>query len=104
MKHLKLSEISPHPNNPKDITPIELEKLKNSIQGFQRMMEIKPIIYDENNQILAGNQRYKALVDLGYVEIPISWTKQVKGVKETYFIQFLSFLLLSYRRRVIAEA
>ena len=43
------------------------------------MMEIRPIIIDENNIIIGGNQRFRAIIELGYDEIPDNWVKVVSG-------------------------
>ena len=68
--------------NPRTITPANLEKLKNSIQEFEKMMEARPIVITEDNRVIGGNQRLKALISLGYSEIPDSWVKQVAFTPE----------------------
>lgn len=67
---LKLKDLKPNPNNPRVITSLMLDKLKKSIQDFPDMLELRPIILDLDNTILAGNMRHKALTELGYVEAP----------------------------------
>lgn len=89
VQKVKLSNYTPHPDNPKKISKKELQKLKDSIQGFQKMMEIKPIIVDENNVILAGNQRYKALLELEYETVPKKWIKKVTNLSEEEKKQFI---------------
>lgn len=58
------------PYNPrKDLTPDdkEYQKIKRSIEEFGY---IQPLIVNKRtNIIIAGNQRYKVLVDLGYTEV-----------------------------------
>ena len=46
-------------------------------------MELKPIIVDNDGVILAGNQRYRALQRLGYVEVADNWIKYAKDLTET---------------------
>lgn len=53
---LKLKDIKPNPDNPRVIRDWQFEKLKKSIQDFPQMLEIRPIVVDENNIILGGNQ------------------------------------------------
>ena len=65
-KIFKLSSIKPHKDNPRLIRDENFEKLKKSIIDFPKMLELRPIIVDENNVILGGNMRYKALKELGY--------------------------------------
>ena len=64
-----------NPDNPRTITKDKFEKLKKSIKKFPRMLDLRPIIYDENLVILGGNMRYKALCDLEVegMEIKDNW-------------------------------
>lgn len=73
---IKLESIKINPSNPRYISKEKIEKLKNSIQDFEKMMSLRPIIIDENNMILGGNMRFRALQELGYKEIPAEWVKQ----------------------------
>ena len=66
---MKLKDIKPNPNNPRVLRDEKFEKLKKSIQEFPEMMSLRRIVVDENNQILGGNMRYRALQDLGFTEI-----------------------------------
>ena len=75
---IKLEKLKPNPSNPRDISPDELTRLRDSINGFTKMMQARPIIVDENWLILAGHQRLKALQALDYKSIPNNWVKQVK--------------------------
>lgn len=68
-KHI--SEITPKEDNPRIIDTHKYETLKKSIQDFPDMLELRPLILDEGGVILAGNMRYKALVELGYTEVPV---------------------------------
>lgn len=79
---MKLSEIKLNPDNPRTISKEKLEKLKGSIEGFQQMMALRPIIIDDNNVILGGNMRYKALLELGYKEVPDEWIKRASDLTE----------------------
>ena len=71
MSKLKISEIKPNPNNPRNIKREQLDKLKQSIKDFPQMFNIRPIIIDEDNMVLGGNMRLKALEELGYDEVEI---------------------------------
>jgi len=67
-KKLKLSQIKPNPTNPRKIGKVEMERLVKSLQDFPEMMELREIIVDENNIILGGNMRYRALKKIGEKE------------------------------------
>lgn len=60
---LPIGEIRQYGNNPRFITDLAVEAVMESIQLTEY---ITPIIVDENNQILAGHTRLKALYKLGY--------------------------------------
>ena len=61
LKELKLSELVPYLNNPRN-NDDAVEDVKESIRQCEY---IAPIIVDENMVILAGHTRYKALKELG---------------------------------------
>lgn len=73
---IKITEILPNPNNPRLIKDDKFKKLVNSIKEFPKMMELRPMVIDENNITLGGNMRLKALKELGYKEIPDNWVKK----------------------------
>jgi hypothetical protein len=62
---MKIKDLKLNKNNPRFIRDESFEKLKKSINDFPQMLALKPIIIDENNVILCGNMRYRALKDLG---------------------------------------
>lgn len=45
-----------------------MERLVKSLQDFPEMLELREIIVDENNIILGGNMRYRALKRIGEKE------------------------------------
>lgn len=45
-------------------------------------MALRPIIVDANGMILGGNMRYKALLHLGYKEVPDEWVKRADDLTE----------------------
>ena len=62
---LKLSDIKLNEHNPRTINKRQLDKLIKSIEEFPEMTELRPIVVDENNTILGGNMRYRAMQKLG---------------------------------------
>jgi len=66
--------------NPRQITEEEMEKLKNSIKEFGY---IDPLIVNQhNNHIVGGNQRYKALKEMGYDEVDVIFINEPNISKE----------------------
>lgn len=74
-KTVKLSTLTLNPDNPRTITDAAMARLVKSVSEFTKMLEIRPIVYDENRVILGGNMRYLALQRLGYEEVPASWVR-----------------------------
>lgn len=62
---MNLGDIKPNDHNPRQIKDRQMKRLVKSIQDFPEMTELRPIVVDENNVILGGNMRYKALQKLG---------------------------------------
>lgn len=86
---MKISKIKPNPNNPRIIKDDAFRKLCNSINKFPKMMELRPIIVDHNNIIVGGNMRHKALLELGYTDIPDEWVKQAKDFTKEELKEFI---------------
>jgi DNA modification methylase len=83
---LNIKKIKLNDHNPRDITPEMFEKLKKSIQEFPQMLDTRPLVIDENNVVLGGNMRLRALTDLGYEEIPV---QKVEGWSEEQKKEFI---------------
>jgi hypothetical protein len=79
---LRLSDILPNPENPRILRDEKFEKLKRNIQGFEKMMSLRPMVIDSNNIVLGGNQRLRALQSLGYKDIPDDWVKRADNLTE----------------------
>lgn len=65
---ININEINPYENNAKEHPKEQIEQIKQSILEFGNN---DPIAVDENNIIIAGHGRYKALKELGYEEVDI---------------------------------
>jgi hypothetical protein len=88
-KNIKLSTLKPNTGNPRFIKDEKFKKLCESIKQFPRMMELRPIILDENNIILGGNMRFTALKELGYKDVPPEWVKYAEGLTEEQKQEFI---------------
>lgn len=79
---MNLNELKENSENPRFIRDEKFKKLVQSIKDFPKMMELRPIIIDNNNVILGGNMRFKALKELKYKEVPDTWVKQADTLTE----------------------
>jgi DNA modification methylase len=66
---VKISEVKTNPKNPRLIKDDKFKKLVKSIQEFPQMLELRPIVVDENNIVLGGNMRLKACIEVGLKEV-----------------------------------
>jgi hypothetical protein len=86
-KHLiSIDEIKPNPNNPRTITPVQLEKLIQSIKQFPQMLEARPLVIDENNMVLGGNMRLRVLKELGYMAVPVIKLNELTEEQKREFV------------------
>lgn len=79
---MKITELKPNKANPRTIKDDKFRKLVESIQDFPKMMALRPIVIDADGTILGGNMRYRALVELGYKEIPDGWVKRASDLTD----------------------
>jgi len=88
-KTIKLSKIKLNKDNPRFVRDDRFEKLVKSIKNFPEMMKLRPIIVDENNVILGGNMRFRALQIAGYKEVPEEWVKKASDLTEEQKKEFI---------------
>ena len=65
-KVLKLSEIKPNPDNPRDITEEDRNTLRSKLETYGN---VGVIVVDKNYTILSGHQRYSILKEMGEEEV-----------------------------------
>jgi hypothetical protein len=83
---VKINSIKTNPKNPRLIKDDKFKKLVNSIKEFPQMLELRPIVVDENNIILGGNMRHKACVEAGLKEVYIVQAKDLTELQKDEFI------------------
>lgn len=79
---MKLKDIKPNPNNPRVVRNEKFQKLKQSITEFPKMLSLRPMVIDENNVVLGGNMRLRALQELGFTDIEDAWVKRSSDLTE----------------------
>ena len=83
---LKINDLKANESNPRIIRDSKFKKLVKSIKEFPEMLELRPIVIDENNLILGGNMRHKACIEAGLKEVPV---KIAKGLTEEQKKEFI---------------
>ena len=79
-------ELQPNPNNPRLIKDEKFKKLVKSIKEFPQMIQLRPIVVDENNVILGGNMRYRAMVEAGMTDV---YVIKAEGLSEEQKREFI---------------
>jgi DNA modification methylase len=81
-----ITEIKSNPNNPRLIKDHKFKQLVKSIQDFPQMLELRPIVIDENNMVLGGNMRLKACLEAGLTDVPVIHANNLSEEKKKEFI------------------
>lgn len=79
---LDINELTLTEKNPRTISKKDFAVLKKSIKDFPSMLEVREIVVDENNRVLGGHQRIKALQAQGKTKVKVKrvsgWTEDEK--------------------------
>lgn len=70
-EYVDIKLIKPNKDNPRYIKEEAFEKLVKSIKEFPSMLEIRPIVVNEDMVTLGGNMRLKACKAAGMKEVPV---------------------------------
>jgi hypothetical protein len=85
-KIIKLSAIKQNPNNPRSINKDKFAKLVKSIEEFPRMLELRPLVLNNDNMVLGGNMRLKACKHIGLTEVPVVYADDLTEEEQRQFI------------------
>lgn len=83
---MKITDIKPNPENPRIIKDHKFKQLVESIKSFPQMLELRPIVIDENNIVLGGNMRLKACTEAGLTDVPVIYAKDLTEEQKKEFI------------------
>jgi DNA modification methylase len=83
---VNINEVKTNPKNPRLIKDDKFRKLVKSIQEFPQMLELRPIVVDENNIVLGGNMRLKACKEAGMKEVFIVKAENLTELQKDEFI------------------
>jgi ParB-like chromosome segregation protein Spo0J len=83
---IAISKVKANPNNPRIIKDEKFKKLVKSIQEFPQMLEIRPIVVNEEMIVLGGNMRLKACQEAGLKEVAIIKATDLTEEQQKEFI------------------
>jgi len=83
---VEISKIRNNTNNPRFIKDDKFRKLVKSIKEFPEMLELRPIVVDEDMIVLGGNMRLKACIEAGLKEVHIKIAENLTEDQKKEFI------------------
>ena len=83
---VKIKDIKSNPNNPRVIKDDKFHKLCESIKAFPKMLELRPIVVNDDMVVLGGNMRLKALKHIGLTEAPVIKASELTEDQQRQFI------------------
>ena len=83
---VKINEVKSNPNNPRIIKDDKFKKLVASIKELPQMLELRPIVVNDDMIVLGGNMRLKACKEAGLKEIPIIKASELNEEQQRAFI------------------
>lgn len=78
--------IKPNPSNPRVIRDAKFKQLVRSIQEFPEMLELRPIVVNEDMITLGGNMRLRACIEAGLTDVPVVIAKGLTEEQQQEFI------------------
>ena len=68
IENINLHDLVENQDNPRSIEPQQMQKLVESILTFPKMLQMRPIVCNENRVILGGNMRFRAMLNIEQME------------------------------------
>ena len=86
IQYKNIDELTFNPINPRKIDDKKITQLKKSLLEFPEMLELRPIVVDENYVVLGGNMRLKACIDLKMETVPVIMAEDLTQEQKKEFI------------------
>jgi hypothetical protein len=86
MIKVSINKVKNNPNNPRIIKDDKFNKLVKSIQEFPEMLELRPIVVNDDMVVLGGNMRLKACQEAGLKEVPVIKASNLTEEQQKEFI------------------
>ena len=74
------------PNNPRVIKNDKFKKLVSSIREFPQMLNLRPIVVDDDMVVLGGNMRLRACREAGLTEVPVLLASDLTEEQKKEFV------------------
>jgi len=86
IEKVRIKAIKANPNNPRVIRDDKFRKLVKSINEFPEMLELRPIVVNDEMVVLGGNMRLKACKEAGLSEVAIIKASNLSEAQQAEFI------------------
>jgi hypothetical protein len=86
IEKVSIKDIKSNPNNPRVIRDDKFRKLVKSINDFPEMLELRPIVVNDEMVVLGGNMRLKACKEAGLNEVAIIKASNLSEEQQAEFI------------------
>lgn len=86
IQNVPINTVKANPNNPRIIKDDKFAKLVKSINEFPQMLNLRPIVVNNDMVVLGGNMRLKACKEAGLKEIPIIKASELTEQQQKEFI------------------
>lgn len=76
---INITEVFANEENPRYISEAKFLKMVKSLQDFPEMASVRPLIINQNNLVLGGNMRLKAMQEAGWKQVPcikVDWSEE----------------------------
>ena len=86
MQRVNIQEVRLNDTNPRFIKDHKFEKLVKSIKEFPEMLDLRPIVVNQDMIVLGGNMRLRACREAGLTEVPIIQASELSDEQQNEFI------------------
>lgn len=86
IQNVPINTVKANPNNPRIIKDDKFAKLVKSISDFPQMLNLRPIVVNDDMVVLGGNMRLKACKEAGLTDIPIIKASELTEQQQKEFI------------------
>lgn len=83
---VNIGEVKLNPNNPRIIKDEKFKQLVKSIKEFPEMLNIRPIVVNDDMITLGGNMRLKACKEAGLKKVPVIKASDLTPEQQREFI------------------
>lgn len=86
MQRVNIQEVKLNDSNPRVIKDNKFRKLVKSIKDFPEMLDLRPIVVNQDMVVLGGNMRLRACREAGLTEVPIIYADNLTEEQQNEFI------------------